>query len=329
MKIVVLDGHTENPGDLSWSGFEELGELTVYDRTPKFDDDEIIRRIGDADIVITNKTPVRAKALDACPTVKYVGLLSTGIDVCDCAHAASLGVPVSNIPAYSTNAVAQHAIALLLEICSKVGVHSAAVHAGNWQRCEDFSFWEAPLIELSGMTMGIIGFGRIGMATGKIAKALGMRVLATGSRETAEGREIGEYTDLDTLLRDSDVISLHCPLKDETRKLINAETISKMRDGAIIINTGRGGLIDEPALAAALRSGKLLAAGVDVVSVEPILPDNPLLACENCLITPHVAWTPKTCRQRVMDIAVNNAKAFLSGRPENVVNGALTLRGSL
>ena len=321
MKIVILDGHTENPGDLSWSGFEELGTVTVYDRTPKFDDAEIIRRIGDADVVITNKTPVRAAALDACPTVKYVGLLSTGIDVCDCAHAASRGIPVSNIPAYSTMAVAQHAIALLLEICSKVGIHSAAVHRGEWQRCEDFSFWEAPLMELAGLTMGIVGFGQIGRATGRIARALGMRVLATGSRETAEGREIGEYTDLDTLLQKSDVVSLHCPLKDETRGLINKDTVAKMKDGAILINTGRGGLVDEAALASALKSGKLYAAGVDVVSVEPILPDNPLLDCDNCLITPHVAWTPRTCRQRVMDIAVNNLRSYMAGKPENVVNG--------
>ncbi len=311
MKIVILDGHTENPGDLSWEGFAALGELTVYDRTPKFDTEEIIRRIGDAQIVITNKTPVRAAVLDACPGVKYVGLLSTGKDVCDCAYAEKKGVTVTNIPAYSTDAVAQHAIALLLEICSKVGVHSAAVHAGEWQRCEDFCFWEAPLMELSGRTMGIVGFGQIGRQTGRIAKALGMRVLAAGSRETPEGREIGTYTDLDTLLRQSDVVSLHCPLNDDTRKLINRETIGKMKDGAILINTGRGGLVDEKALAQALKSGKLYAAGVDVVSVEPITPDNPLLACANCFITPHVAWTPQTCRRRVMDIAVANLKAYL------------------
>ena len=311
MKIVILDGHTENPGDLSWEGFAALGELTVYDRTPKFDTEEIIRRIGDAQIVITNKTPVRAAVLDACPGVKYVGLLSTGKDVCDCDYAEKKGITVTNIPAYSTDAVAQHAIALLLEICSKVGVHSAAVQAGEWQRCEDFCFWEAPLMELSGRTMGIIGFGQIGRQTGRIAKALGMRVLAAGSRETPEGREIGTYTDLDTLLRQSDVVSLHCPLNDDTRKLINRETIGKMKDGAILINTGRGGLVDEEALAQALKSGKLYAAGVDVVSVEPITPDNPLLACANCFITPHVAWTPQTCRRRVMDIAVANLKAYL------------------
>ncbi len=320
MKIVVLDGHTENPGDLSWSGFEALGELTVYDRTPKFDDAEIVRRIGDAGIVITNKTPIRAAALDACPGIRYIGLLSTGTDVCDCAHAAALGIPVSNIPAYSTAAVAQHTIALLLEICSKVGVHSAAVHRGEWQRCEDFCFWEAPLLELSGRTMGIVGFGQIGRATGKIAKALGMRVLAAGSRPTDEGREIGEYVDLDTLLREADVISLHCPLKPETSGLINDKSIAKMRDGVILLNTGRGGLVDEEALARALRSGKVYAAGVDVVSVEPILPENPLLGCDNCFITPHVAWTPATCRRRVMDIAVENAKAYLRGELRNVVN---------
>ena len=300
MRIVILDAHTENPGDLSWEGFEALGELTVYDRTPKSDDREIIRRIGDAELVITNKTPVRAAALDACPSIRYVGLLST---------------------AYSTMAVAQHTIALLLEICSKVGVHSAAVHAGDWQRSEDFCFWEAPLIELSGRTFGVVGFGRIGRAAGRIARALGMRVLAAGSRPCPEGEAIGTYTDLDTLLRESDVVSLHCPLKDGIRKLINARTIGEMKDGAILLNTGRGGLVDEEALAEALHSGKLYAAGVDVVSVEPILPENPLLACENCLITPHIAWTPRTCRERVMDIAVKNARAFLAGAPQNVVNG--------
>ncbi len=320
MKIVILDAHTENPGDLSWEGFEALGEVTIYDRTPKFDDAEIIRRIGDAQIVITNKTPLRANVLDACPSVRYVGLLSTGADVCDCAHAAALGIPVSNIPAYSTMAVAQHAIALLLEICSKVGVHSAAVHAGDWQRCEDFCFWEAPLMELAGQTMGIIGFGKIGRAVGRIARAMGMEVLACGSRVCPEGQETGEYVDLDTLLRRSDVISLHCPMKEETRGIINAGTIAKMKDGAIVINTGRGGLVDEAALAAALKSGKLYAAGVDVVSVEPILPDNPLLGCKNCFITPHVAWTPRTCRERVMDIAVGNAVSFLEGRSRNLVN---------
>ncbi len=320
MDIVILDGHTENPGDLSWSGFEELGQVTVYERTPKGDTREIIRRIGSAQAVITNKTPVTAEILDACPGIRYIGLLSTGADVCDCAAAASRGIPVTNIPAYSTQAVAQHAIALLLEICSCVGLHSTAVHAGAWENCQDFTFWESPVIELAGRTMGIIGFGKIGRATGRIARALGMRVLATGSRETPEGLEIGEYTDLDTLLRESDVVSLHCPLKEETRKIINQDTIAKMRAGAILINTGRGGLVDEEALAAALRCGKLYAAGVDVVSQEPITPDNPLLGLKNAFITPHIAWTPVTCRRRIMDIALGNLKNFLEGHVTNRVN---------
>ncbi|MGM9522000.1 MAG: D-2-hydroxyacid dehydrogenase [Oscillospiraceae bacterium] len=320
MDIVVLDGHTENPGDLSWEGFSKFGSLTVYDRTDKSDEQEIISRIGTAEIVITNKTPLSAAILDACPSIKYIGLLSTGTDVADCAHARELNIPVTNVPSYSTDAVAQFTIALLLEICSGVGLHSQSVHEGSWERSVDFCYWEHPLIELSGHTLGIIGFGNIGRAVGRIARAMGMNVLASGSRETEEGRAIGEYVSLDELLAQSDVISLHCPLKPETKEIINAGSIAKMRDGVIILNTGRGGLVDEAALKEALDSGKVYAAGVDVVSKEPITPENPLLKARNCFITPHIAWAPRSCRQRVMDIAADNLRSYLKGELKNLVN---------
>ena len=320
MDIVILDGYTENPGDLSWESFEALGDLTVYDRTPKTDLREIIRRIGDARAVITNKTPIGEEVLAACPSVRYIGLLSTGADAVDGAAARRRGIPVCNVPAYSTMAVAQHTFALLLEICSGVGVHNDSVHAGKWETNPDFSYTEQPLIELSGLTMGIIGFGSIGKAVGRLARALGMEVLATGSRPTDDGREIGKYVELPELLARSHVISLHCPMKPETKHIINRDTIGMMRDGVIILNTGRGGLVDEAALAEALGSGKVYAAGVDVVSAEPIVPENPLRSARNCYITPHIAWAPKSCRERVMDIASGNLKAFIEGAPVNVVN---------
>ena len=317
MKIVLLDGYTENPGDLSWSGFEALGEFTCYDRTPA---DKTLERIGDAEIVITNKTPLRREVFEACPRIRYVGLLSTGCDVCDCAAAAERGIPVCNVPAYSTQSVAQHAIALLLEICSGVGRHSAGVQDGKWVRSEDFCYWEQPLIELAGKTIGIIGFGNTGSATGRIAKALGMTVITTGSRPTEEGRAIAEYVTLDELFARADVVSLNCPMLPETKHIVCAENIAKMRDGVIIINTGRGGLVDEAALRAALQSGKVYAAGVDVLSAEPMAADNPLLGAPNCYITPHIAWAPLACRARVMDVSVGNLRAFLDGAPRNVVN---------
>ena len=319
MKIVILDGYTENPGDLSWKPLERFGELSVYDRTP-YDNAEIIRRIGDAEIVVTNKTPLSREVLEACPAVRFIAVLATGYNVVDVACAREKGIPVSNVPAYGTAAVGQFAIALLLEICSHVAHHSDAVHAGRWQSAPDWTFWDYPLIELAGKTMGIIGFGRIGQTTGRIAKALGMRVLATGSRETEAGRAIAEYTDLDTLLRASDVICLHCPLFPETTGIINKENIDKMKDGVILINNSRGGLVVEQDLADALNSGKVLAAGLDVVSTEPIRADNPLLTAKNCLITPHISWAPKEARQRILDCTAENLRAFLDGEPVNVVN---------
>lgn len=319
MKIVILDGYTENPGDLSWEGIARLGELTVYDRTPK-DPDEICRRIGDAEMVITNKTPLTAEILGRCPGIRYIGLLSTGYNIVDCAAARAQGIPVTNIPAYSTDAVAQLAMALLLEITNQVGRHSAAVREGKWSSCADFCFWETPLTELSGKTMGIIGFGRIGQAMGRLARAFGMHVLATGSRPTEEGSAIADYVELEELLSRSDVVSLHCPLFPETERLINKHTIERMKDGAILLNTGRGQLICEPALAQALHSGKLRAAGLDVLSQEPPAADNPLLTAPNCFITPHIAWAAKESRARLMTIAEENLRLFLAGTPQNVVN---------
>ena len=319
MKIVILDGYTENPGDLSWKPLERFGELSVYDRTP-YENAEIIRRIGDAEIVVTNKTPLDREVLEACPAIRFIAVLATGYNVVDVACARERGVPVSNVPAYGTAAVGQFAIALLLEICSHVAHHSDAVHAGRWQSAPDWTFWDYPLIELAGKTMGIIGFGRIGQTTGRIAKALGMSVLATGSRETEAGRAIAEYTDLDTLLRSSDVICLHCPLFPETAGIINKENIDRMKDGVILLNKSRGGLVVEQDLADALNSGKVLAAGLDVVSTEPVRADNPLLTAKNCLITPHISWAPKEARQRILDCTAENLRAFLDGKPVNVVN---------
>jgi len=319
MKIVILDGYTENPGDLSWAQIEQFGELTVYDRTPH-DEAEIIRRIADAEVVFTNKTPVSRAVFEACPGIKYVSVLATGYNIVDVQAARERDISVSNVPAYGTAAVGQFAIALLLELCHHVAHHSQAVHEGRWEHNADWCFWDYPLVELDGKTLGIIGFGRIGQTTGRIAKAMGMRVLAHSRSERPEGREIAEYVDLDTLLARSDVIALHCPLFPETEKIINAGTISKMRDGVMIINNSRGQLIDEQALADALNSGKVAAAGLDVVSTEPIRGDNPLLTAKNCLITPHISWAPKEARQRIMDCSEKNLRAYLEGEPVNVVN---------
>ena len=320
MKIVVLDGHTENPGDLSWKELEQLGEVTVYDRTSYEESPLIAQRIGEAEIVVTNKTPVSRETLDRCPNVGLIALLATGYNVVDYAYAREKGIPVVNVPTYGTASVSQFSIALLLEICHHIGHHSESVHQGNWERCADFCYWDYPLIELDGKTIGIIGFGRIGQTTGKIAKAMGMRVLAYDSFQSDAGRTLAEYVDLDTLLAQSDVIALHCPLFPETQGIINRDTIAKMKDGVILINNSRGPLVVEQDLADALNSGKVLAAGLDVVSTEPIRGDNPLLTAKNCIITPHISWAPKESRQRIMDCTVENVKAFLAGKPVNVVN---------
>ncbi len=318
MKIVVLDGYTLNPGDISWEGMEAFGDLTVYDRTKA---EDVAERIGDAEVVYTNKTPITKETLDACPNVKFIGVLATGYNIVDTAAAKEKGIPVSNIPTYGTAAVSQFAIGLLLELCHHIGEHSDAVKAGEWTSNPDWCFWKYPLVELDGKTMGIIGFGRIGQDTGKIAQALGMKVLAYDSFPKKElESDTCHYADLDTVLKESDVIALHCPLFPDTEGIINKDTIAKMKDGVMIINNSRGPLIVEQDLRDALDSGKVAGAAVDVVSTEPIQMDNPLIGAKNVIITPHISWAPKESRQRLMDIAVDNLKCYVDGKPQNVVN---------
>ena len=320
MKIVVLDGYAENPGDLSWEAVERFGDVTVYDRTSFTDEEEIIERIGNAEIVLTNKTPISAKVIDSCPSMKFISVLATGYNVIDCAHAKEKGVLVANVPSYGTAAVGQFAVALLLEICCRVGHHDRTVHEGKWENCSDWCYWDYPIIELAGKTMGIIGFGRIGRQTGRIARAMGMDVIAYDGSPTEEGRKIARYVQLDELLGRSDVIALHCPLLPDTKEIINRSSIAKMKDGVIIINNGRGPLVNERDLADALNCGKVYAAGVDVVSSEPIRSDNPLLTAKNCIITPHISWAAKESRQRIMDCTAENIRAYIEGRPINIVN---------
>lgn len=311
MKIVILDGFASNPGDLSWEEMAAQGELTVYDRTTA---QEAAERIGDAEIVFLNKTPISAETLEKCPKVKMIGILATGYNIVDTAACKARGIAVCNVPGYSTMAVAQMTFALLLEMCQQVGQHSRAVFGGQWQNNADFCFWNTPLTELSGKTFGIVGYGAIGKAVGEIAKAFGMELLVTARREK-EG-----HVSLQELLRRSDIISLHCPQTAENLQMINAQTLAMMKPGAILLNTARGGLIDEEAVAEALKRGHLAWYGADVVSREPIAADNPLLRAPNCYLTPHIAWAPTQTRQRLHQIAAENLRAFLAGKPQNVVN---------
>ena len=320
MKIVVLDGYTENPGDLSWSGLEALGEVTVYDRTSYAEAPIIEERIGDAEVVVINKTPISKATIDKCPNMKLIAVLATGYNVVDYNYAREKSIPVVNVPTYGTMSVSQYSIALLLEICHHIGHHSESVHQGNWANNIDWCYWDYPLIELDGKTMGVIGFGRSGQAEGRVAKALGMKVLAYDIYPNDSGREIAEYVDLERLFAEADVITLHCNLTPENTGLINKDSIAKMKDGAILINNARGQLIVEQDVADALNSGKLAGAAVDVVYTEPIKADNPLLQAKNCIITPHISWAPRESRQRIMDCTVSNIKAFLDGSPVNVVN---------
>jgi len=320
MKIVVLDGYTENPGDLSWEELGKLGELVVHDRTSLTDESEAIARLAGAEVAVTNKTPITANIISACPDLKFIAVMATGYNVVDCAAAKERGIPVVNVPAYGTAAVAQFAIAMLLEICHRIGHHSETVHAGKWETCADWCYWDYPLIELDGKTMGIVGFGRIGQNTGRIAKALGMNLLAYDGFPNDKGREIAEYVELDELYARSDVIVLHCPLFPATMGMINKDSIAKMKDGVILLNNSRGQLIVEQDLADALNSGKVFAAAVDVVSTEPIKGDNPLLKAKNCFITPHISWASRESRQRIMKTTVENVQAYLNGAPVNVVN---------
>ena len=319
MKIVILDGYTLNPGDLSWKGLEKIGDLKVLDRTVN-DSEKVIDVIGDAEIVFTNKTIITKGVLERVPNVKYIGVLATGYNVVDIAAASELGITVTNVPAYSTDAVAQFTFALILELTNQVGIHHAAVKDGEWENSIDFSFTKTPLIELNGKTLGIIGFGRIGQATAKIAQAFGMKLRVFSNRKYPElESDSFKNVDLETLLSESDIISLHCPLNEKTEGLINKNSIKKMKDGVMLINTSRGPLIVEEDLKNALNSGKIGGAGVDVVSAEPIKKDNPLLQAKNCIITPHIAWAPKEARERLMHIAVKNLEDFLNDNPVNVV----------
>lgn len=320
MKIVVLDGYTENPGDLSWDELAKLGELEVHDRVSYVDAPVIREKIGDADIVITNKTPITKETLDACPNIKAIAVLATGYNVIDCEYAKEKGIPVMNVPTYGTQIVGQYAVGLLLEICSHFAYHDMAVKEGRWANNDDWCFWDFPMIELYGKTAGIIGLGRIGQSTAKILNAMSMKVLAYDAFESEAGRQVAEYVDLDTLLAKSDVIFLHCPLFPSTEGIINKDNIAKMKDGVILINNSRGQLVVEQDLADALNSGKVYAAGLDVVSTEPIKGDNPLLSAKNCLITPHISWAAQAARQRIMDTTVDNVIAFIIGNPTNVVN---------
>lgn len=320
MKIVVLDGYTENPGDLSWESLEALGEVTVYDRTSYVDAPIIAERLGDAEVAVINKTPITKETVDKCPNLKMVAVLATGYNVVDYNYCKEKGIIVCNVPTYGTDIVGQYAVGLLLEICSHFWYHSESVHNGNWANNVDWCYWDFPMIELANKTVGIIGLGRIGQTTARILKAMNMRVIAYDSFQSDAGRAVAEYVELDTLLAESDVICLHCPLFPETEGIINKDTIAKMKDGVIIINNSRGQLVVEQDLADALNSGKVYAAGLDVVSTEPIKPENPLLGAKNCIITPHISWAAKEARQRIMDITAANIKAYVDGAPVNVVN---------
>jgi glycerate dehydrogenase len=317
MKLVVLDGYCLNPGDLTWDALHALGDVAVYDRTHV---DEVTARAAGALAVFTNKTPLPAYILDQLPELRYVGVLATGYNVVDVDHARERGVVVTNIPTYGTNSVAQFVFALLLELCHDVGVHAAAVRAGEWSRNADWSFWKSPLVELAGRTMGIVGFGRIGRQTARIADAMGMRVIANDTNQTNPP----DYPDfrwaaLDDLLRDSDVVSLHSPLFPDTRGMINARSLALMKPTSFLINTSRGPLIVDQDLADALDAGTIAGAGLDVLSAEPPAADNPLLTARNCLVTPHIAWATREARSRLMDVAISNVTAFLAGTPKNVV----------
>jgi glycerate dehydrogenase len=316
MNIVVLDGFALNPGDLDWTKLEELGRCTVYDRTAET---EIVRRAADAEIALTNKTPLRREHLERLPVLQYVGVLATGYNIVDTEFARTRGVTVTNVPAYSTRSVAQLTFALLLELALRVGHHSRTVREGRWSANPDFCYWDFPLVELNQLTMGIVGFGRIGHAVAELAGAFGMQILIHTRTPPDRLPTAAAFVDLETLFRQSDVVTLHCPLVPATERMVNAERLAWMRPSAFLLNTSRGQLVDEQALAQALNSGAIAGAGLDVLSVEPPPASNPLLSAKNCIITPHFAWATRAARVRLMEIAVANVRAFLSGKPQNVV----------
>lgn len=316
-RIVVLDGFTLNPNDLDWSGLQALGEFTVHDRTPP---QEVVPRASGAAILLTNKTVLDADVIAALPRLRYIGVLATGYNVVDIAAAAARGIPVTNTPGYGTPAVAQHTFALLLEMTHRVGHHAATTREGRWCDSVDFCYWDYPLTELSGLTLGVVGYGAIGRAVARIGRAFGMNILAHTEPPCAPEDGV-EFVPVDDLFRRADVVTLHCPLTEATRNLVNARRLALMKPGALLINTSRGPLVAEHDLAAALNAGRIAGAGLDVLAVEPPGRANPLLGARNCLVTPHIAWATRAARQRLMDIAVANVHAFLAGRPRNVVNG--------
>ncbi|MGX7204279.1 D-2-hydroxyacid dehydrogenase [Enterococcus pingfangensis] len=323
MKIVVLDGYALNPGDLTWKAFEKFGKIKIYDRTSYTNKQEIIERIGQAEVILTNKTPIDEAVLQAVPQVKYIGVLATGYNVVDLTAASKRGISVTNIPAYGTTAVAQFTFALLLEIANQVGLHSASVHQGAWQNSQDFTYWKTPLMELQGKTIGLIGYGEIAQATATIAHAFNLNVIYWNHRPKQAQAVWAKQVTLNELYQQADIISLHVPQTAETTKMIDQTAIQQMKTGVILLNTARGGLLDEAAVAEALNNEKIYAAGVDVVSKEPMSKENPLLHAKNCFITPHIAWAPVETRQRLMEIAADNLRAFLAGEEKNVVNQKL------
>jgi glycerate dehydrogenase len=318
MKIVVLDGQGLNPGDLSWDMLHQFGDYAVYPRTET--PEQTVARLQGADIALLNKVPITEEILAACPDLKLICVLATGYNLVDCQAARNRGIPVCNVPDYSTSAVSQFTFALLLELCHRVGHHDHVVHKGKWSACPNFCFWDTPQMELAGKTMGIIGFGRIGRAVGRIAGAMGMEVLAYNRSRCAEGEVIGTYVDLDTLLARSDVVSLHLPLTAENAGMVNDRFLVKLKDGAILLNTARGGLIDELALTRALKSGKLRGAAADVVTAEPIPADSPLLTAPNLILTPHMAWAPLEARQRILEVTGRSIRGWMEGNPVHTVN---------
>ncbi|MBM3875475.1 MAG: D-2-hydroxyacid dehydrogenase [Verrucomicrobia bacterium] len=317
MRIVVLDAHTLNPGDLSWDALRAFGECAIHERTaPAL----VVERAAGAELVLTNKTPLTRASLAALPALRYVGVLATGFNIVDTAAARERGIPVCNVPAYGTRSVAQHTFALLLELANRAGHHAASVREGRWAACPDYAFADFPLVELDGLTMGVVGFGRIGRAVAELARGFGMRVLAFTRTPPGEPATGVEFADLETLFRQSDVVSLHCPLTPETDKLVDATRLGWMKAGAFLLNTSRGPLVDEAALADALNTGRIAGAGLDVLSTEPPPAGNPLFTAKHCIITPHNAWMSRAARSRLMSTAMDNVRAFLAGTPRNVVN---------
>ena len=317
MRIVVLDAHTANPGDLSWAGFESLGECTIHDRTPLAD---TVARARDAEVVITNKAVLNREIISALPKLRYIGVIATGYNVVDLDAASERGVAVTNVPGYSTASVAQAVFAMILELTNHAAAHATAVREGRWDSCPDFCFWDHPIVELSGRTLGLIGFGDIGSAVARIGTAFGMRVLASRRAWAVPPPEGVEAASAEKVFRESDVISLHCPLNGETREIVNEKTLAMMKKSALLVNTARGPLVNEAALASALNYGQIAGAALDVLSVEPPAPSNPLLSARNCLVTPHIAWASRESRARLITRAVENLRAFIEGSPVNVVN---------